>query len=179
MLVTGTAKLQSQNDWDAFPPSSTINFNPLTNSICFQILHSPFELLFLISTFIFHPFIFPPSLPHFLCFLLHPTLQLPLGNGGGSKQQLQLEGWTGRGRTKWSWSAVWIHPSRLLVSFSLQPHRHLAEVTRKRLTQGEIKHTLANWLRPIWSSFFLERHFGWIQTNGSFHSVWQFLLHHN
>lgn len=51
--------------------------------------------------------------------------------------------------------------SQELVSFILQPHRHFWGRWHGRdLIQGEIKHTLTNWSRPIWISFFLERHFG-------------------
>lgn len=71
------------------------------------------------------------------------------------------ENWTGRGRVKWSWLAVWIHRSRGLVSFSLQLLYRLywGRWHERDSTQGEIKHTQTG-QSPSGS------HFPWKDTPG-------------
>ena len=159
-----------------FSSSFSVIIIPFTKSISFQRPHSHFWTLFILNFHLVSLHSYFPLLGHafLLCFLPHTTLQLLLGNGGSWKQQLWLREPSRKGQSEMKWLAVWICLSRELVSFSLQPHRlYWRRWHGRDLTQGEIKHTVTNWSRPIWISFSSERHLWMLRmkTGDSLHPI--------
>lgn len=111
-----------------FSSFSNITFIPLTN---YLFLSPSFPFGTLILNFHF------PSLYIFLfiAILFSASCPTPLSSSHWGMQAAKSsscgwENWTGKGRGKWSWLAVWTHHSRGLVSFSLQ--LLYREVTWKR-----------------------------------------------